>query len=103
MRRHLEVLAGPLVILSLAADRLAPEHREAMGRRLLELRDHWTPGDMPLVRAAAPPDLIQADGNLGEEWYEVSYNIVCIKTISKLRLVVKCSSTDLSTRTPFCS
>ena len=60
VRRHLEVLAGPLVILSLAADRLDPEEKEAMGKRLHELRDHWSPGAMPLVRAAAPPELIQS-------------------------------------------
>ena len=109
VRRHLEVLAGPLVILSLAADRLDPEEKEAMGKRLHELRDHWSPRAMPLVRAAAPPELIQADGNLGEGWYEVSYNEVCIKIKSAsrllflLRFVVNCIFTDLSTRTPSCS
>ena len=35
--------------------------------------------------------------------YDVSYNEVCIKTISKLRFVVNCISTDSSTRTPLCS
>ena len=71
VRRHLEVLAGPLVILSLANTTLSPEKREAIGRRLYELRRLWTPGSIPLRRACAPPDLIQADGNLGDGWYQV--------------------------------
>ena len=45
--------------------------REAMGRRLYDLRDHWSPGAMPLEVADAPADLIEADGNLGEGWYQV--------------------------------
>ena len=84
MRRHLEVFAGPLVILCLAAEPLEAEDREAVGRRLYELKDRWTPGAMPLERAAAPPDLIQADGNVGEGWYEVSYIVELVTAIASI-------------------
>ena len=83
VRRHLEVLAGPLVILSLAADRLDPEDREAMGRRLHELRDHWTPGAMRLEVADAPADLIQRDGDLGEGWYQVCCQLDLYRFVNK--------------------
>ena len=43
-RRHLDVLAGPLVILALAAPRLDSETKEAMGRKLHHLQHQWTPG-----------------------------------------------------------
>ena len=71
MRRHLELLAGPLVILALADGHLSADGREEMGRKLYSLKSQWTPGAMHLQRAAAPPDLIQPDGDLGEGWLEV--------------------------------
>ena len=83
VRRHLEQLAGPLVILSLAADHLDLEDREAIGRRLHELRHHWTPGAMPLKVADAPPDLIQADANLGEGWYQVCCQLDLYRFVNK--------------------
>ena len=39
---------------------------------------------MPLERAAAPPDLIQADGNVGEGWYEVSYIVELVTAIASI-------------------
>ena len=74
-RRHLDVLAGPLVILALAAPRLDSETKEAMGRKLHELQHQWTPGAIPLGRSAAPPDFIEADGSMPLEWYEV-YDVI---------------------------
>ena len=74
-RLHLDVLAGPLVILALAAPRLDSEIKEAMGRKLHQIQHQWTPGAIPLGRSAAPPDFIQRDGSLSQEWYQV-YNMV---------------------------
>ena len=71
MRRHLEVLAGPLVLLSLCDNHLGQHIKQAMGNRLLALKDGWTPGSMLLARATAPADLIHSDGNLGEGWDQV--------------------------------
>ena len=70
-KRHLDVLAGPLVILALAAPRLNSEIKEAMGRKLHQIQHQWTPGAIPPGRSAAPPDFIQPDGSLSLEWYEV--------------------------------
>jgi len=74
-KRHLDVLAGPLVILALAAPRLTSDIREAMGQKLHQIQHQWTPGAMRPGRSAAPPDFIQADGSLSLEWYEV-YDMV---------------------------
>ena len=71
LRRHLETLAGPLVVLSLAADRVDTEAKEAMGRRLHAIQHEWTPGHMPLRKAEAPADFIHAEGYVPEAWLEV--------------------------------
>ena len=71
MKRHLEVLAGPLTILSLVDAKLPDNVREAVGRKLLALKDEWDVGSMPISRASAPPDIISQDGVMDEDWYEV--------------------------------
>ena len=71
MRRHLEVLAGPLTVLSLADTKLSEESREAVGKRLVELQHEWNPGAMPLRRASAPEDLVSPEGIVGDTWHEV--------------------------------
>ena len=71
VRRHLEVLARPLVLLSLCDNHLRQDIKQAMEKQLLALNDGWTPGSMRLTRAVAPPDLIHRDGNLGKGWNQV--------------------------------
>ena len=71
MRRHLEVLAGPLTVLSLADTNLPQESREAVGKKLVDLQHEWNPGAMPLKRASAPEDLVSPEGIIGEDWHEV--------------------------------
>ena len=41
---------------------------QAMGNRLLALKDCWTLGSMLLARATAPANLIHCNDNLGEWW-----------------------------------
>ena len=72
MRRHLEVLSGPLIVLSLVDTCLPQATREAIGMKLLTLQDEWNPGAMPIRRAAASHDLISSEGALGEDWHEVN-------------------------------
>ena len=72
MGRHLEVLAGPLTVLSLADTALSQATREAMGKKLVELQDEWNCGAMPLRRASAPRDFVSREGIIGDDWQEVS-------------------------------
>ena len=80
LRRHLETLAGPLVILSLAAERVDTETKEAMGRRLHAIQHEWNPGQMPLRRADAPDDFIHANGYVPEEWIQVDTYLILLET-----------------------
>ena len=72
MWRHLEVLAGPLIVLSLVDTCLPQATREAIGMKLLTLQDEWNPGAMPIRRAATSHDLISSECALGEERHEVN-------------------------------
>ena len=102
LRRHLETLAGPLVVLSLAADRVDIEAKEAMGRRLHAIQHEWTPGQMPRRHAVAPADFIHSEGYVPEEWLEVDTEISTEILLNQLRQVETWSSGDLSTPTPSC-
>ena len=52
------------------------------------LGEHWTPGAMPFEVADAPPDLIQADGNLGEGWYQVCCQLDLYRFVNKDSLLL---------------
>ena len=60
------------MILSLAAECVDAETKEAMGRRLHSIQNEWNPGNLPLSKATVPEDFISADGSVPEEWIEVN-------------------------------
>ena len=57
--RHLTCISGPLIVLSLADDKLRDKEKEELGRKVLEVlekQEEWTPQNMP-KNEIVPPDI----------------------------------------------
>ena len=78
--RHLETVSGTLVILALADDSLEDCKKEAMGKKLVNIKHQWSPHQMPLSRAQPPEDFVWSE-HLWEENNEPTLDSLVNKDI----------------------